>query len=320
MKSKEPKKPARNSSGKFISDTEHLIQKLTETRDQITAKQRTNAKAVQSAGVLWRATMDRMVAGLLPDLAASTQARLKRDLLSFFTPSVQRTISDAINVKVPFWNWLLGSGAEFKKDKQAGALNALKIQLRSWLENQKPANIFAKYGAVGQLENFGALKATQSDLAARYQEISEQLAKLESVRKHYTSPNAASPPKELTEAIANSSSKLRANPSIVTSGGRSSRDDFDVIRDVYVPMVIWDSVLDRHDEVHHHHYDDYRDGGGNFGGGGASGDYPASSRQEDRGGGFEPNTPTSDNDRSDGGGGFEASATSQDSDSLGRIS
>jgi hypothetical protein len=335
-KSKGPKKPARNPSGQFIRDTEHMLLKLTEAKNQIAANHRANTIAVETAEQSWKSAMDRMVAGLLPNLEAKTIAVLKRDLPVFFTKRLEKTVSDAKNVRVPFWTWIFGGNTEYRKDKLEGTHNALKIQLRSWLENQKPANVFAKYNAIGLMETYRTVTAAQIDLAARKQEVSEQIEKLEAVRKHYTSPKAAPPPKELSEAIARSSAKLRANPSIVLSG-RSGRDDFDVIRDVYVPVIVFDSILNHRNEVHHHHDTDIRGGGGSFGGGGANTDYRAPAR-EDRGGGFEINVPARDNDRSDRGGGFEVNASastshddrgggfevsasnSRDSDALGRIS
>lgn len=337
MKSKGPKKSARDSSGKFMSDTEHMIQKLTEVRNAIAAKQRANARSVQAAEVMWRSTMDRMVAGLLPDLGSRTLAVLAHDLPAFYTPGVRKTVNDAKSINVPFLTWLFGGSTQFKREKLAGTLNALKIQLRSWLESQKPAKVFSKYGADGQLEKYGTLKADEADLAARHQETSEQLEKLEAVRKYYAGNSAAKPPKKLADAIANSSAKLRANPSIVSTSERS-RDDFDIIRDVYVPIIVWDSILNHRNEVHHHHYDDYRGAGGSFGGGGASDSFPEPATREDRGSGFEVNARTPDHDRSDRGGGFEVnasstfssredrgggfevSASSRDSDSFGRIS
>lgn len=288
-----------NPQGKFLLDTQHMLERLRPELAATTAKRQANERMLGDLGRRRANLLAAHVDALLPDLSARTVSKLKVFCTSFVTNAVQASINATHTVEVPFWTWIFGGGPAYKQDVAATTLTQLRVQLKAWLDRQNPKPDFMRdVGAVDKQIN--VLNEQQRTLAETEGKLSPQVEQLERVHATYSRTNAPEPPTNLRDAVSNSADRMRAAPP-----SSSSSTNTVVVHDSgpsIVDYLILNSILNSG----HHNDDSYRGGGGrdkpsSSGSYWSDGSPRDTSRDHDTGGGSTRLAP--DDSAQDGGGG-----------------
>jgi hypothetical protein len=244
----------RNSYGQFISDTEHLLDRLRPELETTRARLGANAEKHSELKDQCAELLDQHVQDTVPDLSARTIAKLKTSCPGFFTEREESNINGALHSRVPFWTWVFGGSTKYRTNVAARELDHLRELLSAWLVHQIPRPALIQDVADLELQLVG-LEEERRTLSEKEARLSAQIDSLGRVRDRYSQPNAPEPPAELREAVTNSSSQMRTDASSPAAGGAdtSSGGGFGVM-----DYLILDSILHRDDrraeirEVHHY--------------------------------------------------------------------
>ena len=243
-----------DTRGQFISNTEHMLERLRPALADATAKRRSLDGRMNELKNERLAALRHYVDNLVPDLTPRTLARLKTKCIGFVTRTLETEIAKAHEISVPFWTWVLGNSEKYKHTVRAERLAFVRVQLCSWLDLRHPRPEFMP-DIVGLEEQIKTLSEQQRGLAEKETRLSAQIESLERVYRTYSRTTAPEPPTELREAVTKSSDQMRSVPqNAPTNGSYSGQDRGGMyIHDFLIP----DSILNsgRHTEDHHYHED-----------------------------------------------------------------
>ena len=232
----------RNNNGRFVSNTEHMLEVLHSKLGEINGSREVIS---QKKGVLLRrreTATNTLVISFLPDLAVGTVAKLKAACPGFVNETINAKITETRNIKVPFWTWVFGNAASYRKNIINARLNAIRGYLKSWLRTNSPP----AYSAIAEMQaEIDKLIVEDEDLAGKQVALQTQIEGLENVLRTYSRPDAPPPPKNLEEAVTSSADGMRnAQANAPIAGTSSSGGGLDV----------WDYlILDRILEERHNH-------------------------------------------------------------------
>lgn len=237
----------------FLRDTAAAIEKLEAALLRVRKRKRGLETSMSELAERWRSEVSAAKDFLLPDLSIRTIARLKVAVPGFLTADMERTLATARNPKVPFWTWVFGGSKALKQRTLRETHEWLGARLDSHLEGltDKP-DAFAEAAATAA--RYNEKKDALAEATLHEESLQKQLEGLRHAQASF-SRGDREVPKEVADAVSKMSRQSPSNASAQTSTGT----DFDYVRDVLIPDIIWERYFDRRGG---YYYDrDYRSPG-----------------------------------------------------------
>lgn len=317
---------AAESASNVAGDLAKLLSALRDRRNTVAKERKTAGQEARAASQNWDSRLDREISTILPNLKRVTISNLEKKCPGFIDKSRLAIIEKTRGAEAPLFTRWFGNSERYVEDKLTQLCILLQTQLRGWISSQDPRPAFVK-GADTFADKAIELSEKARKLAEEESRLDEQIKGLE--RAQMISRTGGILPQNFVSTVEASNKKLAR---LETNRRLETRDrDFDPLLDVYLPVIILNSILDQPSK-HYRQDNDYWTGGTGGhqdtvprddlrrGGGSDSGvDLPTHKRDtSDRGGGIEITTDDT-HGNTDRGGGVEVVLDSTDTDRGGGV-